>query len=198
MTLPHESAIAIQVCATRVRAHWKAFCSKAFTFRSWACGDDRTAAGESCVTIIPGWMFLISGIGGLIASMGAGKCRVSEWSLISGLWRCWAGGILLARPIQGVLTLTIVVGAYFLARRRHHHMYALQTARIVGALVVMLVAGAWISSSPLVIAGCRVRPEWAIASWRINLLFGGATLIGMALAAASAERGEIATRRFRG
>jgi len=57
------------------------------------------------------------------------------WSLISAALAIGAGIILLARPVQGTLTLTIVLGAYFLAEGVTTIMYALEhRPRIVRAL----------------------------------------------------------------
>ena len=95
--------------------------------------------------------------------------------------------MLLARPMQAVLTLTIVLGAYFLAEGVATIMYALEHRRELSEpLVVAADRGRrWTSSSPfMVIAGLPGSAEWAIGLLvGINLLFGGATLIGMALAA---------------
>jgi uncharacterized membrane protein HdeD (DUF308 family) len=100
-----------------------------------------------------------------------------------------AGGILLARPMQGVLTLTIVIGAYFLAEGVATIMYALAHRReLSGRWSWLLVAGLMdILIAFFIIAGLPGSAQWAIGLLvGINLLFGGATLIGMALAARNA------------
>jgi len=109
--------------------------------------------------------------------------------LISAALAVLAGLILLARPVQGVLTLTIVVGAYFLAEGVTTIMYALEHRRelserwsrlLIAGLVDILIAF-------IIITGLPGSAEWAIGLLvGINLLFGGATLIGMALAARNA------------
>ena len=81
------------------------------------------------VTIFLGWMFLISGIAGLVVTFWARQMPGFWWSLISAALAVLAGLILLARPMQGVLTLTIVVGAYFLAEGVATIMYALEHRR---------------------------------------------------------------------
>ena len=64
------------------------------------------------------------------------------WSLISAALAVLAGLILLAQPAQGTLTLTIVVGAYFLAEGVATIMYALEHRReLSGRWSWMLVAG---------------------------------------------------------
>src|SRR5260370_28227811 len=78
------------------------------------------------VTIFLGWMFLISGIAGLALTFWARQMPGFWWSLISAILAIGAGIILLAKPVQGTLTLTIVVGAYFLAEAIATIMYALE------------------------------------------------------------------------
>jgi uncharacterized membrane protein HdeD (DUF308 family) len=100
-----------------------------------------------------------------------------------------AGIILLARPVEGTLTLTIVVGAYFLAEGVTTIMYALEHRRELSARWSwLLVAGIMdLVIAAIIIAGLPESALWAIGLLvGINLLFGGATLIGVALAARNA------------
>ena len=97
-----------------------------------------------------------------------------------------AGGLLLAKPVQGVLTLTIVVGAYFLAEGVATILYALEHRRELSERWSwLLIGGAMdIVISGLIVAGLPGSAEWAIGLLAgLNLMFGGSTLIGMALAA---------------
>jgi uncharacterized membrane protein HdeD (DUF308 family) len=138
------------------------------------------------VTIFLGWMFLISGIAGLALTFWQRQMPGFWWSLISAALAVIAGIVLLSRPLQGVLTLTIVVGAYFLAEGVTTIMYALEHRRelserwswmLVTGILDILIAG-------IIIAGLPGSAEWAIGLLvGINLLFGGASLIGVALAA---------------
>ena len=108
------------------------------------------------------------------------------WSLISAALAVGAGLILLARPVQGTLTLTIVVGAYFLAEGVTTIMYALEHRRELSERWAwLLFAGLLdIFIAAMIISGLPSSAEWAIGLLAgINLLFGGAALIGMALAA---------------
>ncbi len=141
------------------------------------------------VTIFLGWMFLISGIAGLVLTFWARALPGFWWSLISAVLAIAAGVILVARPIQGTLTLTIVVGAYFLAEGVATIMYALEHRRELSERWGwLLVAGLMdILISAVIIIGLPGSAEWAIGLLvGINLLFGGATMIGMALAARNA------------
>src|SRR6201985_2818580 len=143
-------------------------------------------AASLAVTIFLGWMFLISGIAGLVLTYWAREMPGFWWSLISAALAVLAGIVLLAQPAQGVLTLTIVVGAYFLAEGVTSIMYALEHRKeLSGRWSWLLVAGLMdILIAFFIIAGLPGSAEWALGLLvGINLLFGGATLIGMALAA---------------
>jgi uncharacterized membrane protein HdeD (DUF308 family) len=140
-------------------------------------------------TLVLGWLFLVSGVVGLFTTFWMRHAPGFWWSLISAAIAVLAGIILLARPVQGILTLTIVVGAYFLAEGVATIMYALDHRKelserwswlLIGGLVDIVIAF-------LIISGLPGSAEWAIGLLvGINLLFGGATLIGMALAARNA------------
>jgi len=170
-----------------VKAHWKAFLVEGILLAILGLAAMIVPPLASlAITIFLGWMFLISGIGGLILTFWARQMPGFWWSLISAALAVLAGGILLARPVQGVLTLTIVVGAYFLAEGVTTIMYALEHRReLSGRWSWLLVAGVLdLAVSFLIIAGLPGSAEWALGLLvGINLLFGGATLIGMALAA---------------
>jgi uncharacterized membrane protein HdeD (DUF308 family) len=117
-----------------VRAHWKAFLFEGILLAVLGLAAIILPPFASlAVTIFLGWMFLVSGIGGLIITFWARDMPGFWWSLISAALAVLAGMILIARPVQGVLTLTIVVGAYFLAEGVTTIMYALQHRRELSA-----------------------------------------------------------------
>ena len=170
-----------------VKAHWKAFLFEGILLAILGLAAIIVPPLASlAVTIFLGWMFLISGIGGLIVTYWARATPGFWWSLISAALAVLTGLLLLARPIQAVLTLTIVLGAYFLAEGVATIMYALEHRRDVSSRWSWLLISGLIdiAISFLVITGLPSSAEWAIGVLvGINLLFGGASLIGMALAA---------------
>jgi len=170
-----------------VREHWKAFLIEGILLVILGLAAMIVPALASlAVTIFLGWMFLISGIAGLVLTLWARQMPGFWWSLLSAALALVAGVILLAQPMEGTLTLTIVVGAYFLAEGVATIMYALEHRRelserwswmLVAGLMDILIAG-------LIISGLPGSALWAVGLLvGINLLFGGATLIGVALAA---------------
>jgi uncharacterized membrane protein HdeD (DUF308 family) len=190
MTIPQDITKLQSEMRAAVREHWKAFLIEGILLVVLGLAAMIVPPLASlAVTILLGWMFLISGIAGLALTFWARQMPGFWWSLISAALAVVAGIILLARPVQGVLTLTIVVGAYFLAEGVTTIMYALEHRRELSERWSwMLFAGLLdILIAAMIIAGLPGSAEWAIGLLvGINLLFGGAALIGMALAARNA------------
>jgi uncharacterized membrane protein HdeD (DUF308 family) len=187
MTLPQDVTRLQSEMTAAVREHWKAFLIEGIVLVVLGLAAMIVPPLASlAVTIFLGWMFLISGIVGLAMTFWARQMPGFWWSLISAALAVVAGLILLARPVQGTLTLTIVVGAYFLAEGVATIMYALEHRRelsqrwqwlLVAGIMDLLIAA-------VIITGLPGSALWAVGLLvGINLLFGGATLIGVALAA---------------
>jgi uncharacterized membrane protein HdeD (DUF308 family) len=191
MTFHHDAPLDVSDLQSRmgaaVQAHWKAFLVEGIILALLGLAAIIIPPLASlAVTVFLGWMFLISGIAGLALTFWARQLPGFWWSLISAVLAMGAGIILLARPVQGTLTLTIVVGAYFVAEGVATIMYALEHRReLSGRWSWMLVAGLMdIMISFFIIAGLPGSALWAIGLMvGINLLIGGTALIGMALAA---------------
>ncbi|QQO13205.1 DUF308 domain-containing protein [Bradyrhizobium diazoefficiens] len=172
-----------------IREHWVAFLVEGvlLTVLGFAAMIVPPLASIA-TTIWLGWIFLISGVVGLVLTFWARGMPGFWWSLISGVLAVAAGVILLAAPVQGTYALTIVLGAYFLAEGVASILYALEHRReLTGRWSWMLVAGLMdILIAAIIIIGLPGSALWAIGLLvGINLAFGGATLIGMALAAHS-------------
>lgn len=187
MTSPEDLSRMQAAMSQTVKAHWKAFLFEGILLAVLGIAAlILPPLASLAITIFLGWMFLISGIGGLIVTYWARAMPGFWWSLISAALAVFAGMLLLARPMQAVLTLTIVLGAYFLAEGVTTIMYALEHRReLSGRWSWLLISGLVdIAIAFMVITGLPSSAEWAIGVLvGINLLFGGATLIGMALAA---------------
>src|SRR5271167_2500790 len=137
-------------------------------------------------TIIIGWVFLISGVVGLITTFWARQVPGFWWSLISAIIGIAAGVVLLLWPITGTLSLTLVLIAFFFIEGIVSIMYAIEhrnqlTGRwgwmLVSGIIDLILAG-------IIFAGLPETAVWALGLLvGINMLFGGAALIAMALAA---------------
>src|ERR1700676_4226620 len=151
MTLPSDITKLQSEMTAAVREHWKAFLIEGILLVILGLAAIIVPPLASlAVTIFLGWMFLISGVAGLALTFWARGMPGFWWSLISAVLGIVAGIILLARPVQGTLTLTIVIGAYFLAEGVTTIMYALEHKRelserwswmLVAGLMDIVIAG---------------------------------------------------------
>ena len=156
MTL-HQDLPNIQAkVSAAIHEHWKAFLFEGILLVILGLAAMIVPPLASlAVTIFLGWMFLISGIAGLFITYWARQMPGFWWSLLSAALALVAGIVLLAQPVQGTLTLTIVVGAYFLAEGVATIMYALEHRRelsqrwswmLIAGLMDLLIAAVIIAA----------------------------------------------------
>jgi uncharacterized membrane protein HdeD (DUF308 family) len=137
-------------------------------------------------TIILGWLFLIGGIVGLVSTFGARHAPGFVWALLSALIAIIAGGVLLWNPLEGLITLTYVLIAFFIADGILMIVLALSHRRALsGRWEWMLVNGIIdLVLAAVIIAGLPGALLWALGLLvGIDLVFGGSSMIAMALAA---------------
>jgi uncharacterized membrane protein HdeD (DUF308 family) len=140
--------------------------------------------------IVLGWLFLIGGIVGLISTFGARQAPGFAWSLLSALVAVIAGGVLLWNPVQGLITLTYVLIAYFIVDGVLIIALAISHRRALsGRWEWMMVNGVIdLVLAAVIISGLPGSLLWALGLLvGIDLVFGGWSLIVMALAARKAS-----------
>src|SRR5476651_1165198 len=171
--------------ANALHAHWKLYLVEgvvllALGFIAIVIPPIATLA----VTILLGWLFLLSGVVGLATSFMMRQAPGFWWSLVSAALGVLVGASLLAMPLSGALSLTIVLVAFFIIEGVVSIMFALDHKRelsgrwgwMLASGVVDLVLGA------MILAGLPSTAAWAIGLLvGINMIFGGSALIGMAL-----------------
>jgi uncharacterized membrane protein HdeD (DUF308 family) len=138
------------------------------------------------VTILFGWLFLISGIVGLITTFVMRQAPGFWWSLLSGVLGVVVGGWLLVEPVQGLVSLTYLLIAFFIVEGIATIMFALDhRAALSGRWAWMLVSGIVdLFLAAVILAGLPGTVAWALGLIvGINMVFGGASMIGMAIAA---------------
>lgn len=136
------------------------------------------------VTILFGWLFLVSGVLGLVTTFWMREAPGFWWALISAALGILVGALLLAQPAQGALTLTYVLVAFFAIEGVASIMFALDHRReLSGRWGLMLVSGIVdLVLAAMIVAGLPSTAAWAIGLLvGINLVFGGVALISMAL-----------------
>jgi uncharacterized membrane protein HdeD (DUF308 family) len=140
-------------------------------------------------TIVLGWLFLIAGIVGLLATFGTRSAPGFGWSLISAVLALLVGIILLWNPLQGLVTLTAIMTAYFIVDGISMISLAIAHRReLSGRWEILLANGVFdLILAAVVILGLPGTLAWALGVLvGIDLIFGAAALIAIALAARNA------------
>ena len=139
-------------------------------------------------TLVIGWLFLLSGLIGLITTFWMRNAPGFWWSLLSAVVGIAAGIVLMRWPISGTVSLTLVLIAFFIIEGIVTLMYAFEhRAQLSGRWGWMLASGIVdLILAGIIFAGLPETATWALGLLvGINLLFGGTAMIGMALAARS-------------
>ena len=137
-------------------------------------------------TVLLGWLLLVAGFVGLIGSLSARRAPGFGWALLSAVLAIVAGIVLLWNPAAGLITLTIVLIAFFIADGLSNIVLAIAHRRsLTGRWEWMLVNGILDLVLALVILlGLPGTLAWALGLLLgIDLVLGGAALVAMALAA---------------
>jgi uncharacterized membrane protein HdeD (DUF308 family) len=136
------------------------------------------------VEILFGWLFLVSGVVGLVTTFWMRQAPGFWWALLSAVLGIGAGIVLLAWPLSGVLSLTLVLIVFFTIEGVATVMYALEHKReLSGRWGFMLVSGIVdLILAAIIFAGLPGTAAWAIGLLvGINMIFGGSALIAMAM-----------------
>ena len=171
--------------AATIHAHWKLVLAQGIVmmvlgFLAVAEPNVATIA----VGIFVGWLFFIGGIFRALSVWQSRGMPGFAWSLLTALLAIVLGLILIFRPLAGVLTLTMVLIAFFilegvtaiaLAVQHREHLKSwgwVLFSGIVDLLLAFLIWDGWPSSA-----------DWAIGLLvGINMLFFGLSLVMTALA----------------
>jgi len=136
------------------------------------------------VEIILGWLFFISGIVGLVMTFMMRHAPGFWWSLFSAVLAIAAGIMLIGWPVSGAVSLTLVLIVFFIMEGVATIMYALDHKReLSGRWGWVLASGIVdLALAAIIFAGLPGTAVWAIGLLvGINMLFGGAALIGLAM-----------------
>jgi uncharacterized membrane protein HdeD (DUF308 family) len=138
------------------------------------------------VTILIGWLFLISGVVGLVTTFWAKGAPGFWWSLVSALIAIGAGVVLLAWPISGTVSLTLVLIVFFIVEGVASIMYGIEHRREASSRSGWMIASGVIDLilAAIIFSGLPGTAFWALGLLvGINMVFGGTSLIAMALGA---------------
>jgi len=139
------------------------------------------------VAVLLGWLLLAAGIVGLVATV-SGRDRASMgWALLSAAIAIATGAVLLWNPWTGLVTLTLVLTAYFIVDGLTTIILAIAHRRRFGAgrwewmlvngIVDLVLAG-------IIVAGLPGTLTWVLGLIvGIDMIVGGAALVALGAAA---------------
>ncbi|MBV9135838.1 MAG: HdeD family acid-resistance protein [Hyphomicrobiales bacterium] len=142
------------------------------------------------IAIFLGWLFLVSGIVGLVTTFMMRHAPGFWWSLLSAVLGILVGIVLIAWPVSGAISLTLVLIAFFIIEGVASIMFALEHRReLSGRWGWMLASGIVdLVLAAIILSGLPLSAAWALGLLAgINLVFGGSALIAMALHARSPD-----------
>src|SRR5580658_836970 len=168
-----------------VSRHWKMFLFEGIVlFILGTLAVLAPVIASVAATVFFGWLLLVSGVVGLIATLRARGAPGFGWSLVSALLGIVAGGLLLFYPLQGTLSLTAVLIAFLVVEGVVSIMYALEhRSALSGRWGWMLASGILdVALGIFLFLGLPGTALWALGLLiGINMLFGGWALVFMAL-----------------
>ncbi len=99
-----------------VRDHWKLLMAQSILMIAMgAIAIAIPNLATLAVDLYIGWFFLICGIAALVTAFSVQQARAFAWTVVTGVLLTLAGGFLVARPVAGVVALTVVLTALFIA-----------------------------------------------------------------------------------
>jgi uncharacterized membrane protein HdeD (DUF308 family) len=172
--------------ASTIHAHWKLFLAQGIVMMVLgllAIAEPNVAT--LAIGIFVGWLFVVGGIFRALSVWQSRQMPGFAWAMVTAVLAIVLGVILIVRPLAGVLTLTMVLVAFFIVEgvasvvgaiqhRRHLRSWGwVLFSGIVDLLLAYLIWAGWPSSA-----------DWAIGLLvGVNMLFFGLSLVMTALAA---------------
>lgn len=189
MPVTNDSQHLQSVVASALHAHWKFFLIEGLVLLVLGMAAIIVPPlATVAVEILVGWIVLVSGVVGLAATFRTRGAPGFGWSLLSAAVGIVAGVVLLAWPLSGAVSLTVILTVFLTFEGIASIMYALDHRRdltprwslmLASGVVDLILAG-------IIFAGLPGTATWAIGLLLgINMIFGGIALITMALQARS-------------
>ena len=172
--------------ALTIHTHWKLFLAQGIVMMVLgflAVVEPNVAT--LAVTLFVGWLFFIAGIFRAAAAWHSRSMPGFAWSMLTALLSVALGVILILRPLAGVLTLTMVLVAFFIVEGIASILGAIQHRQHLRSWGWVLFSGIVdLFLAYLIWAGWPSSADWAIGLLvGIDLVFGGSALVAIALAA---------------
>ena len=181
------AGVAEHIAQKTLRDHWKLFLTEGIVLVVLGMAAILIPVLASVViAVFLGWLFAVGGVVGLIATIMARRAPGFWWSLISALIALLVGLALLSGPVAGAVSITFILTIFLVIDGILMIVFGLEHRKSLSAQWGWLVVNGVVD---LVLAGLIVSALPGSAVWAlglivgIDLLFGGWSLIAVALAA---------------
>ena len=145
--------------------------------------------------VVLGWLFIIGGVMMIVHAFQAPGWGGFLWELLIGALYVIAGIYLAFFPIAGLLALTVVIAALFIAEGIFETIMAFRVRPHEGWVWLLLSGIAALAVGAIIAAGLPESAVWALGLLvGINLLFSGWSYVFLALAGRRAHEEATATR----
>jgi len=146
-------------------------------------------AASLVTTIVIGWLMMVGGVLQAIHAVRNRRWASSTWAIVAGVIEVLAGVLVVAFPIAGTVTLTLILAAFFAAEGILKLIRAVQHRGLPAWGWLLFDGVVSLALGLLVLARWPSTAVWALGLLvGINLLFGGASMLLIGLGAGSAAR----------
>lgn len=149
------------------------------------------AVATFAVDIYFGWLLLISGIVGLVAMFSAKNVPAFFWSLVTAALAAAAGVLLIWKPWDGGLTLTLLLTVFFVIEGMVQIATSVAYRDVIGSSWGWMLASGiadW-ALAAIIMLGWPVTAGWVLGLLvGINLITSGWALVMLALAGREATK----------
>jgi uncharacterized membrane protein HdeD (DUF308 family) len=177
--------------SSSVREHWRLYLIEGIVLIVLGIGAVLIPVVASLAAAIAlGFMFLVGGIVGFVATIMGRHAPGFWWSLLSAIVTIIAGVLMLGWPLGGALSITLVLAAYLVVDGIVSMLFAVEHRRqlsrrwgwlLVNGVLDLLLAVVLVWFLPF-------AALWGLGLIiGIDFIFGGSSLIALALAAHNAE-----------
>ncbi len=155
---------------TAMRENWKWFMFQGIVMLILGClAVAEPVIASVAVDIFVGWLFLFSGLLGLVTMFSARDASAFFWMLLTAALSLAVGIMLIWKPAEGTVSLTVVLTAFFIAEG------AFQIAATLSYRNVMPNSWGWLLASglaDLLLAGLIIYAWPESATWTLGLIVG--------------------------
>lgn len=155
---------------TAMQENWKWFVFQGIVMLILGClAVAEPVIASVAVDIYIGWLFMFGGVLGLVAMFSARDASAFFWMLLTAALSLAVGIMLIWKPEEGTVSLTVVLTAFFIAEG------AFQIAASLSYRDIMPGSWGWLLASgisDLVLAGFIIYFWPESASWTLGLIVG--------------------------